>query len=79
MLMKWKEQTLSVAEFQRHPFGLHSWLQVGFGLDYFNREVFTREYKKINPIRLSQHLNYLKHWSNILVNDTYDEKQYLTK
>jgi len=79
MLLKWKKEPLTVAELQKHPFALHSWLQVGFGLDYFDREVFTREYKKMNPIRLNQHLNYLKHWSNILVGDAYDEKQYLNK
>lgn len=79
LLQAWSEKPLTTQHLQKHPFGLHSWLQVGFGLDYFDKQTYIKKFKNTNPIRISQHLNYLKHWGNIFVNDAYDEKQYLTK
>ena len=79
LLQIWSEKPLTTQNLQKHPFGLHSWLQVGFGINYFDKQAYIKEFKNINPIRISQHLNYLKHWGNIFVNDAYDEKQYLTK
>jgi tryptophan halogenase len=79
LLQLWNQKPLTTQQLQKHPFGLHSWLQVGFGLDYFEKQSYIKEYKNTNPIRISQHLNYLKHWNKILIDDAYDEKQYITK
>ena len=77
MLSEWKEKPLTIDRLKNHPFGLHSWIQVGFGLDYFDKQVFIKEYKNTNPIRLSQHLNYLTNCTKVLVDDAIDEKENL--
>jgi len=79
LLDKWNFSTSKMNDFSRHPFSLLSWLQVGFGLNLFNKNVFIEQLEKIDSKRINKHLNYLKHWNNILLNDSILEKQYLNK
>lgn len=67
----------SVNDFVTHPFSLHSWIQVGFGLDLLNRELFIEEYKRTDQNRIKEHISYLKKWGNYIISNAYVEKEYL--
>lgn len=79
LLDRWNESPFIINELANHPFSLPSWLQVGFGLDYFNKDIFTQRLEKVDPKRLEEHIKYLKEWSKTLLNDSIPEKQYLNK
>lgn len=67
----------SVNDFVTHPFSLHSWIQVGFGLDLLNRELFIEEYKRTDQNRIKEHISYLKKWGDYITSNAYVEKEYL--
>jgi tryptophan halogenase len=72
-----KTNLYSCNDFVIHPFSYHSWLQVGFGLDLLNKELFINDYKKTDEKRIKEHILYLKKWSDFLIQHAHDEKEYL--
>jgi len=77
LLDKWNTSLYKIDDFFQHPFNLHSWLQVGYGLDLFNKEVFIKEFNKINLFRIGEHYRYLKEWGQKITNNAILEKDYL--
>ena len=78
-LTHWEKSTYQIDDFKNHPFGLLSWLEVGFGLNLFNKEPFISQLKKTNVLRMYKHLQYLKLWGEEILKYSVNEKQYLTK
>jgi len=78
-LIHWENSTYKINDFKNNPFGLPSWLQVGFGLDLFNKEPFVTQLKKTDVFRMYKHLHYLKQWGEEILKYSIDEKKHLTK
>jgi tryptophan halogenase len=78
-LIHWENSTYEINDFKTNPFGLPSWLQVGFGLDLFNKEPFITQLKKTDVFRMYKHLHYLKQWGEEILKYSIDEKKHLTK
>ena len=78
LLDSWDKKPINISHFSKDPFTLPSWLQVGFGLDLFKKNVFIDELKKINVIRMYKHIDYLKKWGDTIMKHSIDEKKWLT-
>ena len=78
LLDSWDKKPINISHFSKDPFTLPSWLQVGYGLDLFKKNVFIDELKKINVIRMYKHIDYLKKWGDTIMKHSIDEKKWLT-
>jgi tryptophan halogenase len=76
---KWKTELPTFKDFENHPFGLHSWLSVGIGLDFLNKNLFLEKYNKSNKEHINNKDTFIKSSINDVLNNSYYESEYLNK
>lgn len=79
LINTWNTEPLELHHLNQNPFGLHGWYSLGVGLGFLNKDVFSKIYEESDKERLYNHHEFLTNEIESIVNDSYDEKEYLNK
>jgi tryptophan halogenase len=69
----------SFKKFEKHPFGLHSWLSVAIGLGYYNKDLFVAKYNEYDKTKINSKDSFIKSSINDVLLNSYYENEYLNK